>query len=409
MEGILSEDDMDLPFMPPPQQAQPQAPQAQPQGMFGKFNQAITNNSDVLMAAAIGMAPNTPIGGALAGVQEHYRLQDQLKQKKDAQAAMLALKREQMENQKSIANDKLDALRTKAAQGGAPKILGRAGGQTTIMWPDRTIQSIRDEEVQKIYEAEQAAKTERAALTAGSKAQAEVTAPAAVKLEGEQDAKVRDAEKSIEAMRELRGMFEETGGISLLSRVLPNGISESGNRILGTQDGKLQAAITKLNMKNFIALVAGFPGALSNKEGDRIERALPKIDDDPSLWKHFFDTYGPTLEADYANMVKHQQAREAQKAQTMALPSYRNGGGTSKPMQKYPPGFNPPNSGLSQNPEDRTAILQAELQAEQAKPASPERDRNIQTIQRELGIKPQAQAPAAAPAARPPLSAFKLK
>ena len=372
---------------------------------FGQFAQA---NPDLMLSAAVGFGKDSPIGAVASQVQEHYRLQDTIKQKKDAAAAMLQLKKDQLAETSRMNNAKINDLGAKAAKQGMPKRIGGAGGQVTLAWPDGTITSHSDDEVQKIYDISEQAKTARAALMANQKTQDNQISPQSLQLDQEQESKLLDAEKTLASMKDVQSMMEQTGGISLASRMAPNGLSETFNRILGTTDGKIQAGIARLNMKNFVTIVKGFPGSLSDKEGARIETAMPKKDDDPILWKAWFEEFGPMLQHDVENMQNIIAQRKARKSDIMARPSFSNGGADAsmpaqaapKTLQQYPAKFNPPSPGFNTNPEGQQDILQQELAHEMAKPdTDPNKARNIASIQRELKGAGGTAAPMAKPKA----------
>lgn len=413
MQGALyspDDDDVGIP-MPGPTRVVSGSPAQPNQSWFQGVQQQVSNNSDLLLAAAAGIGKGTQMGDMFSAVQDHYQLQDQIKGRKEAQANAAKFKQEQLDETKRMNSAKMQGLAAKAARDGMPKKIGGIGGQTTLAWPDGSITSHGDDEVQSIYETAEAAKLARTELMANQKSQDLLATPAVMKLDGEKDTAVREMEKSLADFQRLQTEMTDSGGISFMSRALPNGLSASVNRILGTDDGKLQAGVAKLNMQGFVKMVSGFPGSLSNAEGARIEQALPKVDDDPELWKKFFSEFGPMLQADVENAKRHLAARQTQKEEIKARPSYTNGG-KPKLMQQYPPGFTPPSNGRAA-PGAQLEIIKGEYEAE-LKKSNPS-NTNLQALRRELkalGYNPQEQAPVASPAAaapttRPPLGSFK--
>lgn len=342
-----TQEDADAPIQSP--QFGTQAPRV-PQGILSQIGDGLSQfgsglsgfakqNPDLLMAMAGGMGqgrtPLAGLGGAFAAGSDELNKQEHLKQQHELALAALQQKKEQLEEAKRLNTGKLNAFAAKAMKDGMPKKIGGMGGFTTLAWPDGSITSHEDADVQRIFDNVEAGKTERAALIGAGKLQGTLlTDPKQL----EEDAKLQQnydsARQAFEDYKETKKLFEDTGGVSTFSRVVPG--MPWLNQKLGTQDGLMQQKLSKLNLGGFLQYVKGFPGALSDKEGARIAAAIPPSDAGPEIWDDFFKHEGPKLEQAMGRVEAIKQERATNKEKIMSLPSTINGGSTTKTQQSYP-------------------------------------------------------------------------
>jgi hypothetical protein len=411
------------------------------QGVGQNFMQFAQKNPDALiaMAGGAGMAPvGHTMGGMFQALGQHFDTQDKLQQAKDLQTATLDMKKQQLSEQQRLNTAKIAGLTAKAVKDGMPKKIGGFGGQTTLMYPNGDIESVADEDVQRVFDQAETAKTQRAALMATTKAQTDLlTNPKQLDKDAALQQSYDGAKDAFQEFQDTKAMFDSTGGLKWWSRTVPG--AKWFNQKFGTQDGVMEQKLSALNLTGFISYVKGFPGALSDKEGARIGAAIPPADAGPDLWAQFFEKEGPKLQEAMTRAQKYMDERTSNKAKIMQQPSALNGGvqmpgqAPAQPpaapaqvapeaplptppalQQKYPPGFNPPSSGLVANTE-KVKVVQQDLASELQKPdGSPNKQKNVEALRAELvklGFNPAAAAPGkpAASGDTPRLSAADAK
>lgn len=235
--GMLDPSQQQPQFQPPMQQAQPQ--QQQGGGMQGWLSDP--NNSKMLLAMAGGMGsgrtPLAGLGGAFSAASDELTNQDKMKQQHELAMSALQQKRDTLTEAKRINDSKILGYAAKAAKDGMPKKIGSSGGQTTLAWPDGSITSNTDDEVQRIYDTAEKAKTERAAIVAGIKGDL-APLPSQVLKDN------NDSKDAITAINGMNSVFDTT------ERDLTNGnlnlglftnLLSAGKNYTGNSDAESQA------------------------------------------------------------------------------------------------------------------------------------------------------------------------
>lgn len=330
-------------YQQPPQMQQP--PQSMGQGLQA-FLRA-PGNSQGLLAFASGMGkgetPLAGLGGAFGAVNDQINLDQKRQQEHEQAMATFQQKRDTLDETKRLNSGKIAGYAAKAAKDGMPKKIGGAGGQTTLLWPDSSITSHADEEVQQIYDTAQSAKAANATIIANGGAATKMLAdPKTVEEYAKLEANFSGAANGFKDFQETKKMFEDTGGVSTFSRVVPG--MPWVNKVLGTEDGVMHQKLAKLNMAGFLSYVKGMPGALSDKEGSRIEKAIPTPDAGPEIWAEFFKNDGPILEGAMKRAEATLNQRKANMAQVQSQASANNAGtlptsptmAPAKTVQDYP-------------------------------------------------------------------------
>lgn len=420
MDGALydpNQEDVGIP-MPGPTRVVPTPvnPQPQPQGWFQGLQQQVGNNSDLLMAAAAGIGKGTAMGNMASSIQDHFKLQEELKAKKDSQAAMLQMKKMQLQETQRLNNGKIDAYTAKALKDGTAKVTNIGNGVVAVVAPGAaapTTMTIADYQTFANQAIDR--KGEWNVLAAGAKADSAPPSAAMEQQMAEARAAYDQSLNQIDKYQGVREMLQKHGAPEFQGLPIVSSFAE----MLGTDAAGVKQVLGELKIDQAFASAANKQGAITDFERRILMAPLPADYANTDLWQKFIDRKLAILEKVEAfrkGEVERISNRPKTGVATAEAVIEKQRGTQQQPerpqasLQQYPKGFNPPSSGKA-NPQDQLAILQQELKDESAKPDSPAKQQNIAGLNREIqrvsGTSQAAAKPAAGAAkTRPPLSSF---
>jgi hypothetical protein len=393
-----------------PQQQQPMqqapiqqpVPQQQQPGFMSRLQTFGRDNSDMLLAAATGLGKGTQMGEMFGAVQEHYRLQDSLKSKKDANAAMLKLRESQLDETKRLNSGKIDAYTAKALRDGTAKVQSIGNGIVMVTTPgaqapiQMTSQEYEDFSNKKIDR-----QGEWNVLASGVKIDAAPKTPGQEKIEQDARSVTEASGTALSRFRAAKEMLAQQGAPGIAGLPL---VKQIGS-LLGTDDAGALQTLGELKIDQAFNGMPRGQGTITDFERKILMQPMPEDYSDTGLWQKYVDRKLAVLEKAHAfNQAEEDKVKQTKNGLDTAQKVIKERRGMA---QQYPPGFNPPSDGRAPRG-DRAAILIQEFQAELAKPPSAQRTQNIESLKNELirnKVPPPPgamQAIAAKPTAGPP-------
>lgn len=383
-----------------------------------------TQNPDMLMAAAAGIGKGTPMGEMAASLNDHFKLQAEMKQKKDANAALMSLNRDKLSEAQRLNSSKIDANTAKALKDGTAKVTNLGNGFISVVKPgDTTPTEIAYGDYQNFLREQTQTKGEYGMLAAGAKIDAQPLSAAQEKLIGDATEKANSANITLDRWQRAKSLLEAQGAPELAGLPFVSRIAQ----ILGSDSTAAYQVLSQLKVDEGFTNIPHGQGSMSNIEREMLMAPIPSMDASTDVWLNYINRRLPLIEQAatkhqaYAEQLANrpktgvatmqgviqgmhpQQAPQAPVAPANPPAQPVQAAAPVQPQQKYPAGFNPPNNGRSP-PEDQLAILKQEYADESAKPDTPAKAQNLIALRNELsrlGFKPQGSAPAAAPAAGP--------
>jgi hypothetical protein len=181
-----------------------------------KTQQFAQANPGLLMAAAAGIGKGTPMGDMAASIQEHYKLQDVLKQKKDATAAMLKLQGDKLDEAKRLNSSKIDANTAKALKDGTAKVSVVGNGVIAVTPPGATSPTLMTSEEYQAFGRElQGMRNDNSLLIAGINSDLKPKTAAQLEQEAQARKGLNDTGAQINKYRTTLAMLEEKGAPGL--------------------------------------------------------------------------------------------------------------------------------------------------------------------------------------------------
>lgn len=380
---------------------------------LGQVRNFAQQNPDLLLAAAAGIGKGTPMGNMAESIQSHYQLQDQLKQKKDAQAAMLSLQRDKLNEAQRLNNSKIDANTAKALKDGTAKVTNVGNGVLAITKPgDAAPTYVTNEDYQNFQREITDTKGQYYMLGQGAKMDATPESPAMTKLKGEAQSKAQQASTTLDRWQRAKSLLEAQGapelaGLPFVSRVA---------QILGSDTASAYQVLSQLKVDEGFTNIPHGQGSMSNIEREMLMAPIPSMDASTDVWLNYINRRLPIIEqaaqkhqayadgleqpkkgmATMRDAVKEIQQGRPQKGAT--APQNASTAPSGAPVDT--PGFK---NGVATSNDGRIDILKQELSDESKQPDSPRKQSNLDAIHRQLaalGYKvPAAAAPAPAAAA----------
>lgn len=275
MSGQLS----GVPPTPQPATA-PQAPQGFSLGNFAH------NNSGLLLAMAGGMGGDTPIGRTFQAASDHFKLQDQLKYKRDALDAMNKLRQDKLAQEKALQDAKIKELSARALKQGKPQVTPLANGAfSQVTWPDGRIELMSNDDAQSFLKGMKEMGIDGQILAAGVRADTAAPSASQQKLDQETRRALDGNNQQVERYKNASSIIDRMGAPEL--QALP-GVAQLG-QLFGTDAAGVQQKLAELKVDEAFANKAVNQGAITDFERGILLGPLPKDYADTNLWKQFIN------------------------------------------------------------------------------------------------------------------------